>query len=92
MSCCTVLFGKVSIEYSHEQSALYRYFLMQYTHNPFCSLPLAGLVLADPLLLPEDGRKGKKKMGSEGDGASSRWRTSVLDLISMLKNKPQLNP
>ena len=42
------------------------------------SLPLAGVVLIDPLLLPEDGRAGMSK---------DRWKQSVLDFISMLENE-----
>ncbi|KAL9179161.1 hypothetical protein ACHAXT_008451 [Thalassiosira profunda] len=45
------------------------------------SLPLAGLVLVDPLLLPEDGRDGKKTTMAEGE---SRWRASVMDCLAML--------
>lgn len=47
------------------------------------SLPLAGLVLVDPLLLPEDGRIGTKKMKAMDEGAG-RWETSLSDLIAML--------
>lgn len=46
------------------------------------SLPLAGVVLIDPLLLPEDGRAGIQQGGSK-----NRWKPSVLDLVSMLENK-----
>lgn len=49
------------------------------------SLPLAGLVLVDPLLLPEDGRAGTKEMKLEE--SEKRWKTSLSDLISMLENK-----
>lgn len=44
----------------------------------------------DPLLLPEDGRlKGKTQI--ELDQSVSRWKTSLLDLISLLENKaPQM--
>eukprot|EP00581_Thalassiosira_minuscula_P002876 CAMPEP_0183737996 /NCGR_PEP_ID=MMETSP0737-20130205/53605_1 /TAXON_ID=385413 /ORGANISM="Thalassiosira miniscula, Strain CCMP1093" /LENGTH=380 /DNA_ID=CAMNT_0025972437 /DNA_START=148 /DNA_END=1290 /DNA_ORIENTATION=- len=51
------------------------------------SLPLAGLVLIDPLLLPDDGRSGaKKKMKSE-ETDKTRWKPSLTDLMSMLENK-----
>ncbi len=65
------------------------------------SSPLAGLVLVDPLLLPDDGRvttkgirkeKGKKTGHSGGRTASSRWRTSVTDLISMLEGGEEAHP
>ena len=65
------------------------------------SSPLAGLVLVDPLLLPEDGRattkgsgkeKGKKTDHSGGGMASSRWRTSLTDLISMLEGGDKAHP
>eukprot|EP00571_Detonula_confervacea_P008838 CAMPEP_0172326314 /NCGR_PEP_ID=MMETSP1058-20130122/56181_1 /TAXON_ID=83371 /ORGANISM="Detonula confervacea, Strain CCMP 353" /LENGTH=244 /DNA_ID=CAMNT_0013043067 /DNA_START=515 /DNA_END=1249 /DNA_ORIENTATION=+ len=53
------------------------------------SLPLAGLVLVDPLLLPVDGKTGKKEIESEE--SVTRWNTSLLDLISMLENRaPQM--
>ena len=44
------------------------------------SLPLAGLVMVDPLILPEDGR-------TEKSSTSSRWKSSLDDLILSLKNK-----
>ena len=48
------------------------------------------MVLIDPLLLPEDGRlKGKTQI--ELDDSASRWKSSLLDLISLLENKaPQM--
>ena len=46
------------------------------------SLPLAGVVLIDPLLLPEDGRAGIQQ-----EGRGNRWKPSVLDFISMLENE-----
>ncbi|KAL3827317.1 hypothetical protein ACHAXA_005063 [Cyclostephanos tholiformis] len=57
------------------------------------SSPLAGLVLVDPLLLPEDGRgpfSGTKKEGgamSMSMGSASRWTSSIMDLISMLEGE-----
>ena len=55
------------------------------------SLPLAGLVLVDPLLLPDDGRINQPGVGSE----QSRWSSSVRDLVSMLdrssSNTPMIN-
>jgi len=65
------------------------------------SSPLAGLVLVDPLLLPEDGRatttgsrkeKGKKTYHSGGGMASSRWRTSLTNLISMMEGGEKAPP
>lgn len=50
------------------------------------SLPLAGLVLVDPLLLPEDGRPGFRKMSSS-ESDKQRWEYSLADLISMLENR-----
>ena len=44
------------------------------------SLPLAGLVMVDPLIFPEDGR-------TEKSSSSSRWKSSLDDLILSLKNK-----
>ena len=42
----------------------------------------------DPLLLPEDGRPmgGKEGKTNSGGGASPRWTTSLMDLISMLED------
>lgn len=59
------------------------------------SLPLAGLVLIDPLLLPEDGRRINKKNTNNhtiinnayGKG-SERWDTSLTDLIDVLEGRP----
>ena len=52
-------------------------------------MPLAGLVLVDPLLLPEDGRPGRKQM--KPDEGDNRWKASLSDMISMLENKaPQM--
>ena len=45
------------------------------------SLPLAGLILVDPLILPEDGRLE----GVEQHKVSSRWKSSLLELQSMLE-------
>ena len=65
------------------------------------SSPLAGLILVDPLLLPEDGRatttgsrkeKGKKTYHSGGGMASSRWRTSLTNLISMMEGGEKAPP
>ena len=42
------------------------------------SLPLSGLVLVDPLLLPDDGRI------NQPDCEQTRWSSSVRDLISIL--------
>jgi hypothetical protein len=41
------------------------------------SLPLAGLVLVDPLILPEDGRNGV---------ADGRWKGSVETLLTMIND------
>lgn len=49
------------------------------------SSPLAGLVLVDPLLLPADGRAGKRTMEPEESG--ERWKSSLIDLVAMLENK-----
>jgi len=50
------------------------------------SSPLAGLVMVDPLLLPVDGRKGKK-VGCLEKEEDNRWTTSLLDLIATLENR-----
>ena len=47
------------------------------------SLPLAGLVLADPLILPENGRDG------DNDTSSRRWNESTASLIRMLDDTEQ---
>ena len=50
------------------------------------SLPLAGLVLVDPLLLPESGRDGSTETTSNG-GRETRWDTSLHELIAMLDDE-----
>ena len=46
------------------------------------SLPLAGLILVDPLILPDDGRL----VGVEQHNvSSSRWKSSISELQSMLE-------
>ena len=46
-----------------------------------CSLPLAGLILVDPLILPDDGRLE----GVNQHKVSNRWKSSLLELQSMLE-------
>jgi pimeloyl-ACP methyl ester carboxylesterase len=59
------------------------------------SLPLAGLVLVDPLVLPNDGRV-KKQSATFPDGSAAtvvdkRWGSSLKDLISLLDgNAPDM--
>lgn len=54
------------------------------------SLPLAGLVLIDPLLLPDDGRVKKQKIASP-EVVDNRWKSSLQDLISLLDgNAPNM--
>ena len=53
------------------------------------SLPLAGLVLVDPLLLPDDGRVERQDVASSG--AVDRWGSSLQDLMSLLDgNAPNM--
>ena len=56
------------------------------------SLPLAGLVLVDPLLLPEDGRVKKQNNVALSSGVvDNRWRSSLKDLMSLLDgNAPNM--
>ena len=56
------------------------------THNMH-SLPLAGLVLVDPLILPDDGRL----VGVEQHNVSNRWKSSLLELQSMLEKTDGLS-
>ena len=60
------------------QSLVAQYFLE--------SLPLAGLVLVDPLLLPNDGRVMNDPSQSSTTSAEveNRWNSSLQDLISLL--------
>lgn len=54
------------------------------------SLPLAGLVLIDPLLLPNDGRIKKHKNASSED-VDNRWKSSLQDFMSLLDgNAPNM--
>jgi len=48
------------------------------------SLPLAGLVLVDPLILPNDGRLEELEP-QHNNVSSSRWKSSLLELQSMLE-------
>lgn len=48
------------------------------------SLPLAGLVLVDPLLLPNDGRVKNGPSQSSAEVVENRWNSSLQDLISLL--------
>lgn len=48
------------------------------------SLPLAGLILVDPLILPDDGRLEGME-GKQHNVSSSRWKSSLLELQSMLE-------
>ncbi len=60
------------------------------------SLPLAGLVLVDPLLLPEDGRRIGSDKNKNNDAIANntdrkkieRWNNSLTDLIAMLEGRP----
>mmetsp|Transcript_29946 Transcript_29946/g.64146 ORF Transcript_29946/g.64146 Transcript_29946/m.64146 type:complete len:406 (+) Transcript_29946:62-1279(+) len=59
------------------------------------SLPLAGLVLIDPLLLPEDGRRIHNKYKNNDTDAnnthgkgSERWYNSLKDIIDLLEGRP----
>ncbi len=63
------------------QSLVAQYFLE--------SLPLAGLVLVDPLLLPNDGRVMNDPSQSSTTSAEveNRWNSSLQDLISLLDGK-----
>ena len=56
------------------------------------SLPLAGLVLVDPLLLPDDGRvKQQNNVASSSGVVDNRWRSSLQDLMSLLSgNAPNM--
>lgn len=62
------------------------------------SLPLAGLVLVDPLVLPNDGRVNKQSAASSDGSAAKakatvdkRWDSSLKDLISLLDgNAPDM--
>ena len=47
-----------------------------------CSQPLAGLILVDPLILPDDGRLEGVE---QHNVSSSRWKTSLIELQSMLE-------
>eukprot|EP00984_Skeletonema_dohrnii_P017347 scaffold7873_cov111-Skeletonema_dohrnii-CCMP3373.AAC.6 len=47
------------------------------------SLPLAGIVLVDPLLLPDDGRVKKQSATSSGV-VDNRWESSLQDFMSLL--------
>jgi len=48
----------------------------------YYSLPLAGLVLVDPLILPDDGRLEGVEQHNK---VSNRWKSSLLELQSMLE-------
>lgn len=52
------------------------------------SLPLAGLVLVDPLLLPDDGRINQPGVGC----AQTRWSSSLSDLVSILDRSSANSP
>ena len=55
------------------------------------SLPLAGLVLVDPLLLPDDGRVKKQNIASSSGVVDNRWESSLQDLMSLLDgNAPNM--
>ena len=54
--------------------------ILHTAHNTL-SLPLAGLILVDPLILPDDGRLE----GVEQHKVSNRWKSSLLELQSMLE-------
>ena len=56
------------------------------------SLPLAGLVLVDPLLLPDDGRvKQQNNVASSSGVVDNRWRSSLKDLMALLDgNAPNM--
>ena len=53
-------------------------------HHNMHSLPLAGLVLVDPLILPNDGRLEELEP-QHNNVSSSRWKSSLLELQSMLE-------
>jgi len=55
------------------------------------SSPLAGLILIDPLLLPDDGRRESTMVAKTESSSSSesRWTTSLMELISIIE---QLHP
>jgi hypothetical protein len=53
------------------------------------SSPLAGLVLIDPLLLPDDGRRTELTSSSSSSSLESRWTTSLMELMSIIE---QLHP
>lgn len=48
------------------------------------SLPLAGLILVDPLLLPDDGRVKKEQHDGSAVVDNNRWDSSLKDFISLL--------
>ena len=55
------------------------------------SLPLAGLVLVDPLLLPDDGRVKKHSATSSEEVVDNRWESSLQDFMSLLDgNAPNM--
>jgi hypothetical protein len=54
------------------------------------SLPLAGLVLVDPLLLPDDGRAGKLEIRTEED--TRQWKKCLSDFVSLLECKTPQTP
>jgi hypothetical protein len=55
------------------------------------SSPLAGLVLIDPLLLPNDGRRHMSTTTAVAK-AESRWTTSLMELMSIIEQLHPLPP
>jgi hypothetical protein len=54
------------------------------------SSPLAGVILIDPLLLPDDGRRESTMVAkTKSSSSESRWTTSLMELISIIE---QLHP